>query len=57
MENPYQILIRFIKWEIMDLEAMIEAIDSKNEMQRRRNAVNLSKQKDARDLFKLQNQS
>ena len=40
MENPYQILVRFIKWEMMDLEAIIEAIDSKNEMQRRRNSVN-----------------
>ena len=36
MENPYQILKRFIKWEIMDLEAMIETIESKNEMTRRR---------------------
>jgi len=26
MENPYEILKRFIKWEIMDLEAMIETI-------------------------------
>ena len=53
MENPYQILVRFIKWEIMDLEAMIEAIDSKNEMQKRRNSVGMSKQKDARELVKL----
>ena len=32
MENPYQILKRFIKWELMDLEAMIETIESKDEM-------------------------
>lgn len=30
MENPYQILKRFIKWEIMDLEAMIATIEQKN---------------------------
>ena len=32
MENPYKILRRFIKWELMDLEAMIETIESKDEM-------------------------
>ena len=35
MENPFQILRRFIKWEMMDLEAIIETIDSKNEFSRR----------------------
>ena len=37
MENPYQILRRFIKWEMMDLEAMIDTIEGKNEMTKRRN--------------------
>jgi len=55
MENPYQILKRFIKWEIMDLEAMIETIESKNEMTRRRESVLQSRQKDSKELFKLQN--
>ena len=39
MENPYQILKRFIKWEIMDLESIIEAIESKNEMEKRKMAT------------------
>ena len=30
MENPYQILKRFIKWEIMDLEAMLRTIEAKD---------------------------
>ncbi len=37
MENPYQILQRFIRWEIMDLEAMIECIDTKGGAERRKN--------------------
>lgn len=41
----------------MDLEAMIETIESKNEMTRRRHLVNASRQKDTKELFKLQNSS
>ncbi len=36
MENPYQILNRFIRWEMMDLDSIIEAIESKSEMIRRK---------------------
>lgn len=36
MENPYQILKRFIRWEIMDLEAMIETIESKGGSEKRK---------------------
>ena len=32
LDNPYQILKRFIRWEIMDLEAMIETLESKSTM-------------------------
>jgi len=39
MENPYQILRRFIKWEMMDLEAMAETIETKNEFTKRKNIV------------------
>jgi len=39
MENPYQILRRFIKWELMDLEAMIETIESKCEFEKRKNYI------------------
>ena len=36
MENPYQILNRFIRWEMMDLDSIIETIESKSEMIRRK---------------------
>ena len=55
MSNPYEILSKFIKWEIMDLEAMIEAVESKNEMTRRRGLITTGMTKDNRELFKLQN--
>ena len=41
MENPYQILKRFIRWEIMDLEAMIEAIEAKGDSEKRRNGLSI----------------
>ena len=39
MENPYEILVKFIKWEMYDLEAMIQAIDRKNELSRRKEKI------------------
>lgn len=53
MENPYVILKRFIKWEILDLEAIIETIDGKNDMVKRRLAARSNKQKDEKEYFKL----
>lgn len=57
MENPYQILRRFIKWEMLDLEAMIETIESKNEIIRRRDKLKSSILKDTQEIKKLQNGS
>lgn len=54
MENPYKILKRFIRWEIMDLEAMIETLDTKNEMERRKNMLEVQRTKHQVELFKLQ---
>ena len=31
-QNPFRILQKFVIWEIMDLEAMIEAINQKEEI-------------------------
>jgi len=31
-QSPYRILYKFVIWEIMDLEAMIEAINQKEEI-------------------------
>ena len=48
---------RFIKWEMLDLEAMIETIESKNEIMRRRDKLKTSKIKDTQEIKKLQNGS
>lgn len=57
MENPYQILRRFIKWEMLDLEAIIETIEAKNEIMRRRDKLKTSILKDTQEIKKLQNGS
>ena len=36
MKNPFKIMLRWLKFEILDLEAIIEAISQKNEMERRK---------------------
>jgi hypothetical protein len=36
MKNPFEIMLRWLKFEILDLEAIIEAISQKNEMERRK---------------------
>lgn len=53
MENPYQILRRFIKWEMMDLEAMAETIESKNEFSKRKNSVLNKMSSNSKELNKL----
>lgn len=54
MENPYEILKRFIKWEIMDLEAMIDTIECKGIMETRKNTTVVSRTKHSLELLKLQ---
>ena len=54
MENPYQILKRFIKWELMDLEAMIETIESKDKMIKKMHQIENKKAQYAKELTKLQ---
>jgi hypothetical protein len=48
MENPYQILRRFINWEMMDLEAMIETIVNKNIIEKKKNQTFKDKQNHAK---------
>jgi len=33
MQNPFKVILRFIKFEILDIEAILEAIEKKNTMQ------------------------
>jgi len=37
MQNPFTDMRRWLKYEILDLQAILEAIDKKNEMEKRRN--------------------
>lgn len=32
MQNPFKIMIRWLKFEILDIEAILEAISKKNSM-------------------------
>jgi hypothetical protein len=38
-QSPYKILQKFVIWEIMDLEAMIEAINQKDEILKAQNQM------------------
>ena len=37
MQNPFTDMRRWLKFDILDLQAILEAIDKKNEMEKRRN--------------------
>ena len=37
MQNPFTDMRRWLKFEILDLQAILEALDKKNEMEKRRN--------------------
>lgn len=53
MQNPYVMLKRFIKWEQLDLESMVEMVESKEEIIKFRQATQQSKQKDCQEQYKL----
>ena len=54
MENPYQILRRLIKWEMMDLEAMAETIEAKNEFTKRKHFTQNRMSSNCKELNKIQ---
>lgn len=33
MQNPFKVMLRWLKFEILDIEAILEAISKKNSMQ------------------------
>jgi hypothetical protein len=33
MQNPFKIMIRWLKFEILDIDAILEAISKKNDME------------------------
>ncbi len=38
MQNPFTIMRRWLKFEIYDLEAIIDAVDKSNEMEKKKSA-------------------
>lgn len=54
MENPYQILKRFIKWEIMDHEAIMETIDLRLFMKKKIDLTEKHLSKAQTEMEKLQ---
>ena len=36
MKNPFSVMRRWLKYEVLDLEAILEAIQKKNEMEKRK---------------------
>lgn len=54
MDNPFTALKRYIKWEIMDLEAMIESIETKSDMAKCKNSMGVSLTKHQMSILKMQ---
>lgn len=54
MSNPYTHLKRYIKWEIMDLEAICESIDSRLDLTKQKNSLGIQITKQTMKLLKLQ---
>ena len=57
MENPYQILRRFINWEIMDLEAMIETISNRGAIEKKNDQTMKDNQNHQKQLNKFQSKN
>jgi hypothetical protein len=46
MKNPFTVMRRWLNYEILDLEAILEAIDHKNEMEKRKMILIVKKNED-----------
>ncbi len=53
MTNPFRIMKLWAKWEMLDIEAIIAAIDMKSKMEARRAEKISSKESNKKDLDKL----
>lgn len=54
MKNPFSTLKRYIRWEIMDLEAIIDSIEQKNDLVKIKNQLGIQITKNGMQLLKLQ---
>ena len=54
MQNPFKIMIRWLKFEILDIEAILEAINKKNVMDQQQLAKIQQREDERRQLFNIQ---
>ena len=54
MQNPFTVMRRWLKFELLDLCAILEAIKKKNEMEKRRQTKVAQRNDEKEELFKLQ---
>lgn len=53
MQNPFTIMRRWLKFELLDLEAILEAVEKSNEMEKRKNAKQKQRNSDIEALRDL----
>ena len=53
MKNPYKVMRLWLKWESLDIAAMLEAIETKSDLEGKRFTLNQRKQQKQRELDKL----
>lgn len=50
MQNPFTIMRRWLKFEILDLEAILEAVEKSNEMEKRKIAKKKQRNSDMEEM-------
>lgn len=55
LQNPFTDMHKWLKFEILDLRAILEAIDKKNEMEKRRNKKIMDRKDAINQIKKMQN--
>ena len=53
MQNPFTVMRRWLKFELLDLQAILEAIKKKNEMEKRRQAKVTQRNEEKEELWKM----
>jgi Zn/Cd-binding protein ZinT len=51
--NPFKTLKRYIRWELMDLEAIIETVEDKTELVKAKNSIGIKLMKDHQKILKM----
>ena len=53
IQNPFSVMRRWLRFELMDLESVLQAIDKKNEMDKRRQSKIKERDNDMEELQKM----